>query len=252
VQIPKDLSEKVEALQNMLVSLATGGQVTNEEYKALRNDLLDNPIVKDRLPRFVRTCRDSTQFWQFIQPKFPTYRERRAYLWSEFRPILDALESEIKGGSPSDSNVSETFQNLNSDIIHEAWRRALERRLDDPEGAITAARSLLETVCKHILDDQKIQYDKEASLPNLYHLTASTLNLAPGQQAQELMKKVLGNVTAVVDGLGALRNILGDAHGKSMNSPKPEAHHAELAVNLSGAIASFLINTWETRTAKPD
>ncbi len=30
----------------------------------------------------------------------------------------------------------------------------MERRATDPEGAITAARTLLETVCKHILDEQ--------------------------------------------------------------------------------------------------
>ena len=32
----------------------------------------------------------------------------------------------------------------------------LQRRFDDPDGAITAARTLLETVCKHILDLSEI------------------------------------------------------------------------------------------------
>ena len=39
-------------------------------------------------------------------------------------------------------------------------------RQDDPEGAITAARTLLETVCKHILDETEVDYSKD-DLPTL-------------------------------------------------------------------------------------
>ena len=108
----------------------------------------------------------------------------------------------------------------------------------------------METVCKHILDGENIPYDDEASLPHLYHLTTTVLNLAPSQHAEKLMKIVLGSATAVVEALGALRNVLGDAHGKGANSATPDARHAELAVNLSGAVTTFLISTWETRATR--
>lgn len=39
--------------------------------------------------------------------------------------------------------------------------------MDDPEGAITAARTLLETVCKHILDERGVDYEADADLPAL-------------------------------------------------------------------------------------
>ncbi|MGC9949723.1 MAG: hypothetical protein ABSF64_25425 [Bryobacteraceae bacterium] len=42
---------------------------------------------------------------------------------------------------------------IDSQSIGELWRKALDRRHEDPEGAITAARTLLESVCKHILDE---------------------------------------------------------------------------------------------------
>ena len=44
-----------------------------------------------------------------------------------------------------------------------------------------------------------------------------------------------------------MRNELGDAHGKGQFFVKPEARYAELAVNLSGALATFLTQTWEDR-----
>jgi hypothetical protein len=47
-----------------------------------------------------------------------------------------------------------------------------------------------------------------------------------------------------------MRNALGDAHGKGKSSVIPGAWHAELAVNLAGASAIFLIETWEERHKK--
>jgi len=34
----------------------------------------------------------------------------------------------------------------------------MERRISDPEGAITAARALLESACKHVLDELQAPY----------------------------------------------------------------------------------------------
>jgi hypothetical protein len=51
--------------------------------------------------------------------------------------------------------------------IREACSKALSRREQDPEGAITNTRTLLEEVCRHILDDSTIAYDSSDDLPKL-------------------------------------------------------------------------------------
>lgn len=128
-----------------------------------------------------------------------------------------------------------------------AWSKALERRTSDPEGAITSARTLIEAVCKHILDEGKQDYDDGAELPKLYKQAAEFLNLAPSQHTEQVFKQILGGCTAVVEGLGALRNRLSDAHGKGKIASRPAPRHAELAVNLSGALAMYLLATWQAR-----
>jgi hypothetical protein len=45
-----------------------------------------------------------------------------------------------------------------------------------------------------------------------------------------------------------LRNKIGDAHGKGKAAVKPAARHAQLAVNLAGAMATFIVETWRERT----
>lgn len=134
------------------------------EYKDLRNELLSVPRIAKLLPRFVHVCRDLSEFWSFIKPKFATYAERREYLRSEFDPLLTTLESESR--TPSDAGISATVRAVSSSYIQEAWHKALERRGPDPEGAITAARTLLESVCKHILDAAVVTYDDSSDCPS--------------------------------------------------------------------------------------
>jgi hypothetical protein len=240
-----DLSEEVESLQNMLIAQATGHSADNAEYVRLRQLVLAQPMVEELVPRFLRTCRDSFQFWQFIKYEYGSYRERREFLWKEFRPILELLE---RGGpTPSDGEVTAKLETVDAAHVQAAWSKALDRRNGDPEGAITAARTLLESVCKHILDGAQQSYDDGADLPQLYKKTAEFLNLAPSQHTEKIFKQILGGCAAVVEGLGAMRNKLSDSHGKGRSGVKPAPRHAELAVNLAGATAAFLLATWTSR-----
>ena len=155
------------------------------------------------------------------------------------------LETSVQ--RPADIAVTISLSKVDSLHVQEAWIKALERRATDPDGAITAARALLETVCKHILDEEKVPYGESPDLPKLYGTLAKHLSLAPSQHSEEAFKRILGGCHSVADGLANLRNLLSDAHGKSKASVKPAPRHAELAVNLAGTMAMFLVATWEAR-----
>lgn len=98
----KELLEQAESLQNLLVSQATGGPGDNSEYLRSRQVLLAQPALEPYVPRFVRTCRDPSQCWQFIKHEYGTYRARREFLWEEFRPLLEILErgGPLRGSVP--------------------------------------------------------------------------------------------------------------------------------------------------------
>jgi Abortive infection C-terminus len=238
---------KVESLKHLLVARATGGSevLDGAEYIMLRGALLADQRIAEKLPRFVKTCRSLDEFWGLIKMKSPNYAGRREFLRLEFDPVLTMLETESR--TPSDAAISATVVRISPGYVQETWQKALERRTSDPEGAITAARTLLESVCKHILDDAGATYDDCADLPKLYGLTSRQLNLSPSQHTEQLFKQILGGCQTVVEGLGALRNRHSDAHGKGTVGARPVARHAELAVNLAGTMATFLLQTWETR-----
>lgn len=241
----RELYEQTEALQNLLVAQATGNAESDAEFTRLRQVVLSQAALDPYTPRFLRTCRNLGQFWQFIKQKFGTYAERRKYLWDEFRPMLELLE---RGGTaPSDQVVSLAIEKFDASNVQAAWSKALDRRVSDPEGAITMARTLLESVCKHILEEAEVDFDDSPDMNKLYRQTAEHLNIAPSQHTEQVFKQILGGCTSVVEGLGALRNRLSDSHGKGKAGVKPAPRHAELAVNLAGALAIYLLATWEAR-----
>ena len=236
--------DQVEALQNQLLAQATSGGADNGAYVMLRRVLLDDPVVGPRLPRYVRTAGDLAQFWQWIKYERSTYAERREIIWNDFRPILDHLAG-LDAGPAAHLDVSAALARFDPEHVHEVWKKALARRATDPDGAITAARTLLESVCKHILDRRGVPYPDDADLPKLYGLAAKALQLAPSQHTEESFKQILGGCHSVVNGLASVRNRLSDAHGQGRKPVRPAPRHAELAVNLAGTMALFLVATLE-------
>lgn len=235
--------DRAEYMQNMLVKRATGGVGNNFHYVQLREHFLSNLALSNLIPRWVKVNRDLDQFWQFIKQEYRSYAKRRNFIRDEFNGLLEFLES--KQTLPPEKTISEHLKNF-AGGVHFAWNKALERKTTDSEGAITMSRTILESACKHILDAKGIQYDSsKIELSELYKKTAKELRLAPEQHNEQIFKQILGGCSAVVNGLGALRNKLGDAHGKGKSPVKPNSRHADLAVNLAGSMASFLIQTYE-------
>ncbi len=236
--------EKAERLKSVVMSYATGTAGDDGEYVRVRREFVQSDDLRELLPSFIRTYRNLSEFWGFIKLKFSTYSERRHYIRVEFEPLLTHLEARQSRSTPLAS--SDVLSKVDRPHVSDAWNKALGRMPTDPSGAITAARTLLETVCKHILDARGIDYSKGEDLPKLYWLAASELHIAPSKDAQEAVNQILAGVQQVVQGVGRLRNTpLSDSHGKGLGSPGANVRIAGLAVNSAGATAIFLVESWE-------
>ena len=243
---------KVQRMQDELVKFSTGGGFEGNDpaYRAWRSGLLAIPDIQELLPPFIKRYRDLSSFWAFIREKYAHYAERRQFLWDSFRPLLDHLESGTN--DPAAGPIEAALKSLDEDHVRTVWQKAIARRLSDPEGAITAARTLLESACKHVLDELATPYPDDADPGKLWALCAKQLNLGPDQHAEPVFKSILGNCQSVVNNLAAIRNKISDAHGKGKRAVRPKARHAELAVNLAGSMAAFLVSTWKERTDSKD
>ena len=246
--IPDSVVEQVKMIEGILIASATGGSPDNRIYEHLRREFMGDPSVRELLPSFVRTYRNLDAFWPYIKHEAATYAERRQIISGAFTPLIDHLDGRF--AAPGDNTASDALLSFDSDGVHAVWAKAIERRKSDPEGAITVARTLLETVTKRILDEMGQAYSEKDDLPKLYGAAAKTLNLAPNQHSQEAVKSILGGAMTLVNGIGTLRNKLSDSHGRGGLPVKPSPRHASLAVNTAGAIATFLVETFNERNGR--
>ena len=238
--MPSERIDRVLQLQNIMRARATHGYQPGDEndYASIRKALTQDPDTKQRLPQAVRVCRSLEQFWEFIKPKYGSYAERREYLQGEFEPLLEYLENE--SSSPVDELLGDVLQEFSAEAVQKMWVKAIERREADPEAAITLARSLIESVCKHILNEAG---EDQGNPDQLYRQTTALMNLAPNQQSEQPFRQLLGACNTIVGSLYAIRNRFGDAHGRSGSDTIPLPRHAELAVNVAGSLAVFLVRT---------
>ena len=212
LKVPTDPIECVLQLKSIMIDRVTyhqGGAESNSLYVGIRQVLMKNEDVRERLPHPVRVCRLLDDLWDFIQPDFPTYTSRRAYFNDTFDPLLTFLEE--RASNPSSDALDASFQNFSIAGVHTFWQKAIERIDNDPEGAITAARSLVESVCKHVLEESGEKYN---NLDNIYRQTSRLLNLAPDQQSEQSFRQLLGACNSIVGSLNEIRNRFGDAHGE--------------------------------------
>jgi len=123
---------------------------------------------------------------------------------------------------------------------------------NDPALAIGTAKELIETVCKTILDERTISYSNNADVPDLVKATAKALKLTPDDvpdvaKASDTIKRILGNLGSIPQGIAELRNLYGTGHGKSARTKGLGSRHAKLAVGAAATLAVFLIETHNER-----
>ncbi|MCK5127382.1 MAG: abortive infection family protein [candidate division Zixibacteria bacterium] len=126
-------------------------------------------------------------------------------------------------------------------------KRKLEMR--DYDGAITNARSLLETVLLDIhfrIKGEKPEYD--GNLPKLYKTAHKMLNLDPSKKdLEDCLKQILSGLISIVSGTAGASNKLGDRHARKY---KPARHHAVLSVNATMTAVNFLWDTFRYQKEK--
>lgn len=243
-------TDAATTLLTYAISIAERGpeQVGRTEYSQAHKRLFRSATARKVSDKILVRCNTPDLLWSHLRSVATgsgSWQLRRDAAHALIDPILDALHDETE--SPLDGLMADAAVRMDSDSVRDAWAHALERRMNHPEGAITMARTLLESTLKTILDDREITYEDRDDLPAVYKKVRDELGLAPGDYSEQAFKQILGGAHSVVVGLGSLRNKAGDAHGSGRTVYRPSPRHAALAVNLAGATALFLIETHQVR-----
>jgi hypothetical protein len=241
----KELRQVVYDLKAVLVVACMGGCRDEEKYSSLRSQVREQAVLQNTIPACVLACETLEDICDYVEAESTNDRDLRVFFQREFAPMFEVLWRDPR--SPAVLGMNTFTQRLTWASVTQSWANATARQTTDPEGAITLARTMLESVCKCVLDEHGLSYDDTTDMPKLGAQACRMLRLSPADYSEDIFKRILGACMTVVEGIAALRNRHGDAHGRGVRVLRPAVRHAELAVNLAGSTATFLISTLEAR-----
>lgn len=151
--------------------------------------------------------------------------------------------------SPSQS-LEQILKSKNIPAIEIEFKRALDEIEKDPPTSLTAACSIVESFCKVYIEERKLDAPKEATIKPLWSIIAKDLGFDPSRLEDDDLKKILGGLSSIIDGVGALRTHAGSAHGRGKKGYKIQPRHARLAVHAAHTLVLFALETWEYKTEK--
>ena len=125
--------------------------------------------------------------------------------------------------------------------------RAIEDAIERvPDFAFDLAKTLVESVCKTILEDLGQPAGRKWDAPRIMRETTTHLALLPpghpnAAKARDSITKTLNGLHTTMKGLCELRNDYGlSSHGRDGMSPRLDLRHATLAAQAADTIVSFL------------
>ena len=118
--------------------------------------------------------------------------------------------------------------------------------VEEPALAFDLAKTLIEAVCKAVLDQRTVSYTNDDDLPKLFRSATQNLPFLPptasdAAKVRESLKKTLGGLSGAIQGICELRNECGFAsHGSGDARPVMESVQALLAAEAADAVVGFL------------
>ena len=128
--------------------------------------------------------------------------------------------------------------------VFREFSRCMDNVETDPPAAITAACSILESLCKEYIEDKGLAMPPKQSIVHLWKIVSNHIGFEPSKVEDDDIRKILSGLTSVVNGIGSLRTHTGSAHGRGKKSYRVQARHARLAVHASHTLVGFVLETW--------
>ena len=135
--------------------------------------------------------------------------------------------------------------------ISDEFERAANKADHEPREAVSAAANILESLCKHYIEDRGMTMPAKQTLSELWGVVRKDLGFDPSQVADDDLRTILTGLIQVVQGLGAFRTHASSAHGAGPKSYRLEPRHSRLAVHAAHTAALFLLETWDKKARRP-
>lgn len=131
------------------------------------------------------------------------------------------------------------FSQLRDHKYRQEWLTAYGRTIANPAAAITAARTMVETMLKTIVAERGEVPDSSGDVARVLKQVERCLEFNVREMAEQ--HRVLTGLANVVHGIAGISNASGDRHGLVDGLEIDDPATARLVVNAAGALGLFMI-----------
>lgn len=159
---------------------------------------------------------------------------------------------EAEKGIPVLAELAELSEVIDFDTVNRDLDRALASSQTDPEDTVTAACSMVESVCQSIPIELGQPLPAKNDVQRLYNAVKQPLGLSPDSSDIDPLiandvRQILSALATVIGGVGALRTHGGDAHSREKGYARVDARIARLTIHAASTAALFVIKTWQRK-----
>lgn len=194
-----------------------------------------NPTRSQLFIESLYALKPKQQYYALNDLTFFEYECRYTYPSEEIR---NGLREELHNFI-SPNPVGLKYSTIRETAFREDWVEAYRNVSADPPGAITAARTLLETILKTIISERGGTPDNSGDLGRLVRQTEEAIGFQRTQERE--VHQILSGFASVLNGIATISNQAGDRHGTIGGVSIENESIAELCVNACGTIGLIFI-----------
>lgn len=96
----KELVDLLDEFKSGLLSKATDGDIQEKFYSDSRQIIIDNISPKDKIPKFIRSNRNSSEFRRYMQTESSNYAGRRKIISESMNELINYVEENNNDPDP--------------------------------------------------------------------------------------------------------------------------------------------------------
>jgi hypothetical protein len=194
-----------------------------------------NPTRKELFIESVYALSPKHQYYALNDLTWTVHASRYAY---PDEPTRVRLREQLHAFISHDP-IGIRFSHIREAAFREDWVACLTRLEIDPAAAITAARTLLETLLSTIITERGQRPENRGDLGRLLRQAQDLLGF--DRRGSAAQNQVLNGLTNVINGLATLSNVAGDRHGLVRGQSIDDPGLAQLCVHAAGAVGIAFI-----------
>jgi len=181
----------------------------------------------------------------------------------DFRKLTNLLrrdgyvyeEGTLRGLAPVDIDAVVDASDIVDRVSLQAHIRRIQDSVDsDPALAIGSSKELVETVAKAVLreygqDPESFDTFQRLVKGALKCLNLSSEDIPESKKGAKSIKQALAGLNQIVGAIAELRNLYGTGHGRLRQERSVGPRHARLVVGAAATLATFMLETLDTRIA---